>query len=158
MAQIGAFLPARCRRGPRGSPLPGGDFPPDGFDALVARRSRRWPFLAEPHARRLVRAYGTPRRAHPRRRRKAWTISAPCFAGDLTGAEVRYLIEHEWAQTADDVLWRRSKLGLTATPEERDGARPVHRVVAGRATALAPSALWFTEPYCWRRNCVEPFY
>ena len=42
----------------------------------------------------------------------------PRFAGDLTGAEVRYLIEHEWAQTADDVLWRRSKLGLTATPEE----------------------------------------
>ena len=42
----------------------------------------------------------------------------PRFAGDLTGAEVRYLVENEWAQTADDVLWRRSKLGLEATPEE----------------------------------------
>ena len=41
------------------------------------------------------------------------------FTGDLTGAEVRYLVEHEWAQTAEDVLWRRSKLGLKATPEER---------------------------------------
>ena len=42
----------------------------------------------------------------------------PRFAGDLTGAEVRYLVEQEWAQTADDVLWRRSKLGLTATAQE----------------------------------------
>jgi glycerol-3-phosphate dehydrogenase len=43
----------------------------------------------------------------------------PCFAGDLTGAELRYMVEKEWAQTADDVLWRRSKLGLQATGEER---------------------------------------
>jgi glycerol-3-phosphate dehydrogenase len=43
----------------------------------------------------------------------------PRFAGDLTGAEVRYLVENEWAQSADDVLWRRSKLGLKATPEQR---------------------------------------
>ncbi len=40
------------------------------------------------------------------------------FAGDLTGAEVRYLVENEWAQTADDVLWRRSKLGLLASKEQ----------------------------------------
>jgi glycerol-3-phosphate dehydrogenase len=43
----------------------------------------------------------------------------PRFAGDLTGAEVRYLVENEWAQSAEDVLWRRSKLGLNATPEDR---------------------------------------
>ena len=43
----------------------------------------------------------------------------PRFTGDLTGAEVRYLVENEWAQTADDVLWRRSKLGLKVTPEQR---------------------------------------
>ncbi len=44
----------------------------------------------------------------------------PRFTGDLTAAEVRYLVENEWAQTADDVLWRRSKLGLKATPEQRN--------------------------------------
>jgi len=43
----------------------------------------------------------------------------PCFAGDLTGAELRYLVAREWAQTADDVLWRRSKLGLKASAEDR---------------------------------------
>ena len=42
----------------------------------------------------------------------------PRFAGDLTAAEVRYMVENEWAQNADDVLWRRSKIGLKATAEE----------------------------------------
>jgi glycerol-3-phosphate dehydrogenase len=42
------------------------------------------------------------------------------LGADLTGAEVRYLMEHEWARTADDVLWRRSKLGLRVSREERD--------------------------------------
>ena len=40
---------------------------------------------------------------------------------DLTGAEIRYLMRHEWAETADDVVWRRSKLGLVLSKEERDG-------------------------------------
>ena len=101
-----------------GSTLPGGDFPVDGFYGLVAEAIGRWPFLAEPHARRLVRAYGRASSAFSRTRR-AWTICGPRFTGDLTGAEVRYLVENEWAHSADDVLWRRSKLGLDATPEER---------------------------------------
>ena len=37
---------------------------------------------------------------------------------DLTEVEVRYLVENEWAQTADDVLWRRSKIGLLASKEQ----------------------------------------
>jgi glycerol-3-phosphate dehydrogenase len=42
------------------------------------------------------------------------------LGADLTGAEVRYLMEREWAQTEDDVLWRRTKLGLRFSPEERE--------------------------------------
>jgi glycerol-3-phosphate dehydrogenase len=41
-----------------------------------------------------------------------------CFGADLTAAEVRYLMRKEWAQTADDVLWRRSKLGLRFSPAQ----------------------------------------
>lgn len=100
------------------SKLPGGEFPPDGFYPLVAELIARWPFLSEPHARRLVRAYG--------RRAERFLGDAQSmddlgdrFTGDLTAAEVRYLVEAEWALTADDVLWRRSKLGLKATAEER---------------------------------------
>jgi glycerol-3-phosphate dehydrogenase len=117
MAKIGIFFGA-LPRWTAGSTLPGGDFPPDGFYELVAEVIGRWPFLDEPHARRLVRAYG--RRAE-RFLKDAQSLDdlGPRFAGDLTGAEVRYLVENEWAQTVDDVLWRRSMLGLKATPEER---------------------------------------
>jgi glycerol-3-phosphate dehydrogenase len=100
------------------SRLPGGEFPPDGFDAQVAEVMERWPFLSEPHARRLVRAYGRRAERFLKDAQKMDDLG-PRFAGDLTAAEVRYLMENEWAQTAEDVLWRRSKLGLKATPKDR---------------------------------------
>jgi glycerol-3-phosphate dehydrogenase len=117
MDRIGKFFETRPPW-TSGSTLPGGDFPGDEFDALVAETTARWPFLAEPHARRLIRAYGT--RAE-RILNDAQTMAdlGPVFAGDLTGAELRYLVEHEWAQTAEDILWRRSKLGLKATDEDQ---------------------------------------
>ena len=81
------------------------------------RKSR--PFLSEEHARRLVRTYGTrvERVLGPARRLQDL---GPCLGADLTGAEVRYLMDREWAQTEDDVLWRRTKLGLRFSPEERE--------------------------------------
>jgi len=100
------------------SPLPGGDFVYDGVPALVARAQQRWPFLGRPQSERLVRAYGT-------RVEKVLQGAARLedlgenFAAGLTAAEVRYLMANEWAQTADDVLWRRSKLGLRFSQKER---------------------------------------
>jgi glycerol-3-phosphate dehydrogenase len=41
------------------------------------------------------------------------------FGADLTAAEVHYLMDKEWARTADDVLWRRSKLGLRFDDTQR---------------------------------------
>jgi glycerol-3-phosphate dehydrogenase len=116
MKKIAPFFPARPPW-TAGSSLPGGAFPPDELPALVAELVKLWPFLSEAHAQRLVRAYG--RRAE----RILGTAQSmdklgPRFTGDLTGAEVRYLVENEWAQTAEDVLYRRSKLGLKATEEE----------------------------------------
>ena len=61
----------------------------------------------------------------------------PRFAGDLTGAEVRYLVDNEWAQNADDVLWRRSKIGLKATARGVRGAGPIHCVDERKAAATA---------------------
>ncbi|MBN9023988.1 MAG: glycerol-3-phosphate dehydrogenase, partial [Rhizobiales bacterium] len=43
------------------------------------------------------------------------------FGGDLTEAEVRYLMQEEWAATAEDILWRRTKLGLRLTDAEAGG-------------------------------------
>jgi glycerol-3-phosphate dehydrogenase len=99
------------------TPLPGGEFEIDQTDALATRLVRAFPFLGPAHAGRLVRAYGT----------RAWTVLGAAksmrdlgvhFGASLTAAEVRYLIEHEWARTAEDVAWRRSKLGLHMTPHQ----------------------------------------
>jgi glycerol-3-phosphate dehydrogenase len=62
----------------------------------------------------------------------------PRFTGDLTGAELRYLVEKEWAQTADDVLWRRSKLGLKATAEERTAIGQFISSLSGQDARSAP--------------------
>ncbi len=118
MARIGPFFQARPRW-TASTPLPGGEFPPEDFYEVVASAIAQWPFVSEPYARRLVRAYG---RRLERILGEAQSMDdlGECFTGDLTAAEVRYLVENEWARTAEDVLWRRSKLGLRATDAERD--------------------------------------
>ncbi len=93
------------------TPLPGGDFRWNAIEDRVAQTREAWPFLAEAEAWRLLRAYGT-RVERILAGAKAREDIAPFF-GPLSAAEVRYLMAHEWARTADDVLWRRSKLGLS---------------------------------------------
>jgi glycerol-3-phosphate dehydrogenase len=102
----------------KASHLPGGDFRYDGIEALVANTRKSRPFLSEAHARRLLRAYGTrvERVLGPA---ASLDELGPCIGADLTAVEVRYLVEREWAQTEDDVLWRRTKLGLHFSPEQR---------------------------------------
>jgi glycerol-3-phosphate dehydrogenase len=99
------------------APLPGGDFPFDGIDGLLARVRATWPFLSEDHARRLVHAYGT-RIDRVLGKAQGLADLGACFGADLTAAEVRYLMTQEWAHEPDDVLWRRSKLGLRFSAEE----------------------------------------
>jgi glycerol-3-phosphate dehydrogenase len=117
MEKIGTFFAAQPPW-TANSKLPGGEFGPDGFYAVVAEVIGRWPFLSEPHARRLVRAYGL-RLDRILGEAQSMDDLGPRLTGDLTGAELRYLVENEWAETAEDVLWRRTKLGLKATPDER---------------------------------------
>ena len=116
MDRIGDYFQARPPW-TASSKLPGGEFPATGFDDLVAEIVGRWPFLSEPQARRLARAYGL-RCERFLGEARSFADLGPRFAGDLTGAELRYLVETEWAQTAEDVLWRRSKLGLKARAED----------------------------------------
>jgi glycerol-3-phosphate dehydrogenase len=118
------------------SHLPGSAFAPQDFDAVLAEAIGRWPFLSEPHARRLVRAYGT-RIERILGEAASMQGLGQRFAGDLTAAELRYLVEEEWAETADDVLWRRSKLGLKASTEDRVA---INRFIAElRAKQPAPA-------------------
>ena len=100
-----------------GAPLPGGGFSVDGFDRLVADLRAKRPFLSAVHAERLVRAYGADADAATGEAAEDGALG-PCFGADLYAAEVRYLMAKEWARTADDVLWRRTKLGLRLSKDE----------------------------------------
>jgi glycerol-3-phosphate dehydrogenase len=117
LARIGHFFGARPHW-TAGSKLPGGEFDPEQFDAEVAKTMARWRFLPVSHAQRLAQAYGRRAERFLTEAKSADDLG-PRFVDDLTGAEVRYLVENEWAQNADDVLWRRSKIGLKATAEDR---------------------------------------
>lgn len=97
--------------------LPGGDFPIDGAAALVDEITARYPFLEATWARRMVRSYGTLTR-DILGDAKSLADCGRHFGHGLTEREVRYLVAREWCRSADDALWRRTKLGLHFTPQQ----------------------------------------
>jgi glycerol-3-phosphate dehydrogenase len=100
------------------APLPGGNFSYNAVDVRIAEARRTWPFLEEAHAQRLVRAYGT-RVDQVLGKAESYADLGTRFGADLTAAEVRYLMQREWAVDADDVLWRRTKLGLRFSDSQK---------------------------------------
>jgi glycerol-3-phosphate dehydrogenase len=101
------------------APLPGGEFAWQRFETEVDIARDRWRFLGEEQARRLVAAYGLDVRDVLGDAREKADLG-PAFGPELTGAEVRYLMRREWARFPDDILWRRSKLGLSMLQADRD--------------------------------------
>jgi glycerol-3-phosphate dehydrogenase len=98
-------------------PMPGGDFPHDGVAALRDKLRADHPFLTEYWAGRLIRAYGTEADMVLGQAASADALGRD-FGGTLTEAEVRWLMAKEYARTAADVVWRRSKLGLRMTADQ----------------------------------------
>jgi len=99
------------------APLPGGEFSFGELDNKIDELHAKFSFLSAKMARRLFLAYGT----------KAHDMLALCkstadlgrhFGSDLYQCEVEYMIEHEWARTTDDIIWRRSKTGLFLTEKQ----------------------------------------
>src|ERR1700684_299629 len=99
------------------APLPGGDMDVSAIPALSAELMRDYPFLTAEHANRLAHAYGTRASKVLGAAKSIGDLGQP-FGASLTEAEVRYLISQEWACTTEDIVWRRSKLGLRLTPQE----------------------------------------
>jgi glycerol-3-phosphate dehydrogenase len=99
------------------SPLPGGDMDVSAIPALTAELVREYPFLTPAHAGRLAHAYGT-RAGKLLGTAKSMADLGQSFGATLTESEVRYLMSAEWARTAEDVVWRRSKLGLRLSSDE----------------------------------------
>jgi len=122
------------------APLPGGDFALGTFEGEFEKLGRRYPFVAQATLQRIFRAYGTCA--------AEWLGNAislrdlGCvFGADLTEAEVNYLIDREWALSAADILWRRSKLGLRLTPSAIDS---LDEFVRGR---IAPGRSWHSKDF-----------
>ena len=94
--------------------LPGGDFPVEGFDDLCVAIAKRFEFLSDAHVQRLARAYGTD----------VFDMLGSCkksadmgrhFGADIYAFELDWSIEHEWVRSAEDFVWRRTRLGLKLT-------------------------------------------
>ena len=115
--KIAPFFDALPGRWTAGVALPGGDFPVAGVADLTARLRHAYPFLTARWAQRLVRAYGT-QAFEMLGTAQARSDLGLDFGADLTEREVAWLIAHEFARTAADIVWRRSKLGLRLSPEQ----------------------------------------
>ncbi|MCW1932961.1 glycerol-3-phosphate dehydrogenase [Pararhodobacter zhoushanensis] len=110
LEKLGAHLPM-SGDWTAGVPLPGGDFPVDGVADLIADLRARHLFLTAPWAKRLVRSYGTEAAALLQGAEHAADLGED-FGATLSAREVDWLIAKEWARSAEDILWRRTKLGL----------------------------------------------
>jgi glycerol-3-phosphate dehydrogenase len=115
MRELARFFPAAGEAWTAGAALPGGDIADADFEAFLRELATRQPDLPPALLRRLARAYGT---------RVDAVIGlgdlGPDLGGGLHTAEVDYLVKTEWARTVEDILYRRSKLGLhvpSGTPE-----------------------------------------
>jgi glycerol-3-phosphate dehydrogenase len=133
MAKLAPYFPGLPGAWTAAAPLPGGDFPWDGAAALAERLRAAHPFLDAGRAARLVRLYGTEAKWLLEGARTAADLGEDFGAG-LSERELVWLREREWARTAEDVLWRRTKLGL------RLDAGQVGRVEAFMQGMAAPEA------------------
>ena len=104
---LGFYRPAWTRD----APLPGGDIPDADVVGFTTRSAERYPWLPERLLRHYARHYGTEIHALLAERDGVDDLGEHFGAG-LYAAEVEHLVEHEWAQTPEDILWRRTKTGL----------------------------------------------
>ena len=137
LEKIMPFFPGTKGKWTARVPMPGGNFPVDGVQALTQALQAAHPYLTPFHAARLIRAYGT----------EALTILGTSkslddlghdFGGTLTEAEVKWLMTREYARHAADIVWRRSKLGLRMTADQIAALEAyMMRADAGRVSPAA---------------------
>ncbi|WJF90735.1 glycerol-3-phosphate dehydrogenase [Paraburkholderia bonniea] len=109
------------------APLPGGDIAQADFEGFAAQFQQQFPWLPADLARRYAHAYGT-RAARILAGADSLAGLGRGFAPGLYEAELRYLRDTEWARCAQDVLWRRSKLGLPLAAEALDGLKSLEKL------------------------------
>ena len=117
LGKITPFFPKAGPNWTAGASLPGGDFPVDGVAALIADLRQQYPFLDAFWACRLIKAYGTEARLILGDAKSGKDLGR-AFGATLTEREINWLMEKEYARSAEDVVWRRSRLGLRMSKAE----------------------------------------
>ena len=117
LAKLAPFFPDARGKWTKHAHLPGGDFPVNGVQDLIEALIQDFPFLDHFWAGRLIRTYGTDAANLLEGASRKEDLGED-FGATLTEAEVDWLTDHEFARTAEDILWRRTKLGLRLSSEE----------------------------------------
>jgi glycerol-3-phosphate dehydrogenase len=130
LAELAPFYPQMKPAWTRDAVLPGGDLPGGDREQWVATLRTRYPGLGEALLRGIAHRHGTRAPEVLGEARTACDLGEDFGAG-LTEREIAWLVEHEWARTPEDVLWRRTKCGLpmSAAQRARVGDYMTHRVV-----------------------------
>jgi glycerol-3-phosphate dehydrogenase len=119
LGDLARFFPAMGPAWTHAAPLPGGDLPQGDREAWLRELRSRYPSLAPSLVRALAHRHGT-RAAMVLGDARTSADLGEDFGADLTEREIAYLRNEEWASTAEDVLWRRTKCGLPMTPAQRE--------------------------------------
>jgi len=119
MAELAGVFPRMGKAWTARTPLPGGDLPDSDFSGFLATLRRRHAWLPAPLAQHYARLYGTRADSVLDSARSLADLGRH-FGGLLYEREARYLREAEWAETADDILLRRTKHGLHLDQAARD--------------------------------------
>lgn len=98
--------------------LPGGDLAGITLQEFIQQLHKDYPVLPEAVATALTHRHGSTARAVLGDAKCTDDLGA-CFGGTLYAREVDYLVQHEWAHSAEDVLWRRTKTGLHADASQK---------------------------------------
>lgn len=131
LRKLGEATEIPAKQWTEGATLPGGNFPVDGVENLTRKLKQAYPFLTNAWTQRMIRAYGT----------ECWDILGDAkteadlgidFGATLFAREVEWCIRKEWAKSAEDVVWRRSKLGLHFKNQD---LQPIEDFIAQHATA-----------------------
>ena len=118
MAKLAPFFPALGPEWTAHTALPGGALPAGGVEGLISALQARHPGVPREWLRGLVHRHGERASAVLGEARIADDLGTH-FGGGLTAREVDYLVRQEWAVSADDILWRRTKVGLRIGDEGR---------------------------------------
>ncbi|MFG6178103.1 glycerol-3-phosphate dehydrogenase [Halomonas sp. THAF12] len=117
LEKLASYFPAMGKTWNETAPLPGGDMPGADFEAFLKGLQRDYPWLEADTATRYARLYGTLARGILGDARDYADLGEHLGA-DLYAVEARYLVDHEWARSAADILERRTKLYLVMSPAE----------------------------------------